>query len=507
MEKRSNIILLFCFSAFIAFFAFASWCVAPSQVLSDENRKIAELPKLSKKNLNSFPSAFEAYFNDRVFCRTQMVKLRNLVRYNCWRVSDAPNILVGKNDWLFFLGETGNILTAKEAPYTQEELDQWRSALSERSAYFKSRGIKYLFVVAPNKQSIYPEYFPLFSANHSRLDQLTDYLKAYPDVPFVNLKKPLLSKKAEGKSLYFKTDTHWNEFGAFIADQYLASVLSSTTPGIRPLAADGVRFAWESFNTGDCTKLMGLFGLINETVPVSELSKALVLKQKADDFRAQKKSINAPDVRLAKAVVFHDSFGDAIKPYLSKHFERVAYQLRKADLAVDLDLIEKEKPNVVIQEIVERHVVQLIPYSIYDWRFQLLDAVNEDKPIGADSKMASEEWLCVLPFTNEVNSTRLQEIFRAPHSNVKVTTCRQWTNAGVKIRFDPVSASYFKWYVLKSGAQEKHVGEAGKMSDFESEKSLKQLCQFVTDGKKYRPVKTVTLFDGSRLTLWKRLSN
>ena len=52
-----------------------------------------------------------------------------------------------------------------------------------------------------------------------------------------------------------------------------------------------------------------------------------------------------------RAVMFRDSFGNALIPYLSEHFERILYVW---DRDVDTRVIDIEQPDVVIQEIVGR---------------------------------------------------------------------------------------------------------------------------------------------------------
>ena len=52
-----------------------------------------------------------------------------------------------------------------------------------------------------------------------------------------------------------------------------------------------------------------------------------------------------------RAVVFRDSFSNALIPYLSEHFERILYVW---DRDVDTQVVDIEQPDVVIQEIVGR---------------------------------------------------------------------------------------------------------------------------------------------------------
>jgi hypothetical protein len=57
--------------------------------------------------------------------------------------------------------------------------------------------------------------------------------------------------------------------------------------------------------------------------------------------------------------MFHDSFGVRLIPFLSEHFARIVYSSGPADWRRNFDpqLVERERPQVVIQEIAERLLV------------------------------------------------------------------------------------------------------------------------------------------------------
>jgi alginate O-acetyltransferase complex protein AlgJ len=63
------------------------------------------------------------------------------------------------------------------------------------------------------------------------------------------------------------------------------------------------------------------------------------------------------DPSLPRALIFRDSFGSRLVPYLSEHFSRAVY-LWQNDF--DADAVMKEHPDVVIQEIVGRHLYSFI---------------------------------------------------------------------------------------------------------------------------------------------------
>ena len=65
-----------------------------------------------------------------------------------------------------------------------------------------------------------------------------------------------------------------------------------------------------------------------------------------------------PGSSLPRAVIFRDSFVSRLAPFLSEHFSRAVY-LWQNDF--DADAVAAEHPDVVIQEIVGRHLYGFIP--------------------------------------------------------------------------------------------------------------------------------------------------
>jgi hypothetical protein len=64
------------------------------------------------------------------------------------------------------------------------------------------------------------------------------------------------------------------------------------------------------------------------------------------------------DPSLPRAVIFRDSFTSRLVPFLSEHFSRAVY-LWQNDF--DAAVVTEERPDVVIQEIVGRHLYNFIP--------------------------------------------------------------------------------------------------------------------------------------------------
>jgi hypothetical protein len=65
-----------------------------------------------------------------------------------------------------------------------------------------------------------------------------------------------------------------------------------------------------------------------------------------------------PGSTLPRAVIFRDSFFSSVVPFTSEHFSRAVY-LWQNDF--DAEVVQHEHPDVVIQEIVGRHLYNFIP--------------------------------------------------------------------------------------------------------------------------------------------------
>ena len=104
-----------------------------------------------------------------------------------------------------------------------KDLSQIRHILEERKKFLNSKGIKYLVVFIPRKSTIYPEIYPKNIRNKftaSNLQKLTKRLENNSNINFVNLTKSLLDKKNKTTyPLYYKTDGHWNYYGALVGYQ------------------------------------------------------------------------------------------------------------------------------------------------------------------------------------------------------------------------------------------------------------------------------------------------
>jgi hypothetical protein len=338
---------------------------------SAENRPLAPMPplSLSRPVLEAFPARFEDFYNDHFGGRGTLLTWLNTARVRWLNLSSSSQVCIGKNGWLFYTHEPVGSDYDTTRLFRPDELLRWQRMLEARRDWLAARGVPYLFVVAPDKQSIYPEALnrPMRRRveGESRLDQLVAYLAAHSDVRVLDLREPLRRGKS-WERLYAVTDSHWNDCGAYLAYRRLVEALTPWFPQMRPLPLEAFEEVPVKSHGGDLAQMLG----VAEQVPEVHLNLRPRQARKADSvepgFRQPLPPLMQPllmvqaDPRLPRAVMFRDSFAGALVPFLSEHFQRICYEWQEL-YEFDTALIEREHPDVVIQEVVERKLALRFP--------------------------------------------------------------------------------------------------------------------------------------------------
>lgn len=221
-------------------------------------------------------------------------------------------------------------------------------ALAVMANYAEARGAQFLFVAAPNKNTVCGEYMParyLPAGGESNLDRLYAALDAR-DVAYVDL-RPLLGEDG----LYHKRDTHWNGEGARLAYDTMMSALG---------------LEHDDFSGAPKTTVQNFLGDLDAllTPALTRFDEDIVYTLPA--FRYTTNYATAMDMIISTtsdaaparaALIFRDSFGSALIPYFSASFADVRYERANP---FRLDQLERKGADVVIVEIAERNLRNLI---------------------------------------------------------------------------------------------------------------------------------------------------
>ena len=325
-----------------------------------ENRPERPFPKILSI---SYLERVSDFFNDNHGFRNALVFLGSKVMIGIGISSTHHSVIVGEDGWLFFTDDQSDRgrATMKDfrgrQGFTLDEIAAIRRNFEKIGHAFSRCGIPFVLWLIPNKQTIYGEHLIGFreARGGKRLDQFVDALHGIEGLQVVDARQSLLAAKTSiaGHDLYLRTDTHWNGLGAFVAYRSLMAELKQVLTLQKLEDADLANYDIRSspFSGGDLAANM-----LNERWRFTDRSVDLLPRFTRLASKVSASSWTNPAV--AKSIVIYgDSFSFGAVPYIQEHFGRGHLII---DYAVDGEVVGKLRPDVVIEEIVERHIGYLV---------------------------------------------------------------------------------------------------------------------------------------------------
>lgn len=364
---------------FPAAMAFVPWSKVKPQLT--EKRRLAERPDMpvDTEALIGYPRQFEKYFDDQFPFRTLLIQGNNYLNIKILKKSDQHHVLMGHEGWLFYTREKLLQDFCGQVPFTEEKLEGFRRMVEAKRNWLAARGIVYIFVIPPNKQTVYAEYMPERFARvrgRTRMDQLTAYMQTHSDVTLVDLRPSLMAAKSRHQ-IYFRNDTHWNDIGALIGYgeimRAIGHALGRDVGVIRVL--EDYTVSKKERHGGDLTAMLGLSAYFTE-------DEFILTYRGADETCAERQELpnylgrswkpfrdplamSCPKAR-GTMLTFRDSFMNRMVPYISEHFRRSMFVTSfNYDAEIFKAVVEKEQPNIVIDECGERMLYYLKTDAMY----------------------------------------------------------------------------------------------------------------------------------------------
>lgn len=280
-------------------------------------------------------------FTERLCARNKLIafnsELTSLLTGGTYM--ESTQVLLGKNNWLFYKTELdGHPLWDYMGinHFTDEELAAIAANLVSMRDGFNALGVDFYVTALPNKEIIYEEYMPDTVARVdevSRAEQLADYIWDNTDLVYVYPKQALLDAKAEGQ-IYYQTDTHWNQKGAFVGMQQLMY----EAYGVEAKDLDSVSFDITSNDlAGDLAVIGGVADKYNiDTTYVFDADTA-----------------DKAQYRDEVALVVGDSFSGFLSTIAKGYYKEVHWIYTKD---FTMSMLDEYDADVVIWESVERYM-------------------------------------------------------------------------------------------------------------------------------------------------------
>jgi hypothetical protein len=314
-----------------------------------------ELPRLvTEEGLSpTWRDDFENWFSKHFAYRDTLVDVFSLFREKVFRTGN-DQVIAGRDGFLFY-AETLDCYTGAD-PMTDEELREAADALANLSDYAAKHGVKFVFLCAPNKNTVYPDKMP---ANVPRAEGPSDLDRLLPllaerGVAAVDV-RGVLAEAARTELVYHKRDTHWNAEGARIA---AAAVLSAAGEAVPAWMEQPLTVLTHDFE-GDLDALLYPGRTRYDEDFVLALEDGFMYRgnyKTPMDMKVETQKLYAAGAG-GSVLLFRDSFANALIPMFGHTYGRAVFSRANP---YRIDWLENEEYDLVVAEIAERNLRDLI---------------------------------------------------------------------------------------------------------------------------------------------------
>ena len=326
-----------------------------------EKRALAEFPRWPEGpgDLARFRHGVDDYVADNFPARPFLIGGLNILRLPLM-TTGSERVIYGRQGWLFYDDGTHLGAVRNDPPMTNRQAQTWLEHLAGRTEALKARGARYLIVVPPQKETIYPGMGPPW------------YRGPDPQRPAVRLSRAA-GESGVGEVLYLhdalatparwglktfdRLDTHWTGLGAYEA--YVAIMARLQALGVgeapRPLSSFH-EIPPAATDPRDLALMLGVASFLKPDHPRFDDPQAnatlRVTYLSANHAWTGPRVIDTGQLGKPVALITVDSFSNALLPFLYGHFSRLILA-HNQDGTWREDLIGRFKPNVVMLEVVE----------------------------------------------------------------------------------------------------------------------------------------------------------
>ena len=284
-------------------------------------------------------------------------------------------VYVGKENHLHY-NETINDFLGKSL-FGDSELEKLKTRAENLQQRLYDEGLKtkVIIFVSPSHNTIYAETMPDFlteqkEGDNSRLKQLTETFKN-STVKFINPYDRLMKEK-ENYFIYNKTDTHWNELGAYFGYCEIFDYIGETFPDAKPKPLSDFNVYNSIVKGGDLIPML-------EFDQSEYIENAVVVRIKnpkvkelyrgdtdeipyQETFYHQFHEYDNKDSSKPSILMYRDSFSISLMSPIAETSNKIIfYYMWNYD--INIDYVKEVNPDFLLIQKVERNLSDL--YDVF----------------------------------------------------------------------------------------------------------------------------------------------
>jgi len=308
--------------------------------LSNSKIKIEKANQINTEQ-SSPADVMDQYLSKNFGLRTQVISLYTKLQDNLFSTSSIDDVIIGKSGFLYYKDTVDdycgtNKMSSRAIFNTAKTLELMQENISLHNG-------KMLFIVAPNKNSLY-DYMPFYykksneKSNWERLEQALD------NVTYLDSFQLFRSKD---ECLYYKTDTHWNDLGAYAIFEQALTLLD------KPISNKNISNSFDDFAiVGDLQRMLYPDAKPNESQFVVDSTPDYKLLTNTRNFEQPYIETLNPNQK-GSLLMFRDSFANNLITHFSNQYQYAVYD---KNIPYNLKNIDKYNADTVIIEIAERNL-------------------------------------------------------------------------------------------------------------------------------------------------------
>jgi alginate O-acetyltransferase complex protein AlgJ len=363
---RIRLLLAFLFLVFLLVVCAGTW-LHWDPIKSRENRNLAKAPEWPRNfdDAKTYSQRFMVFYRDHFGFRNSLIRGAAISAFHGGIGQDINDrIIVGKAGWLFYSKDENYMADRGLDPFSEADLVAWQQLLEKRRKWFTEHGYPFIVVIAPDKQTIYPEFLPDQLAKPpmpSRLDQLISHLqKTRSPVQILDLRPALLEAK-QHRQVYFKTDSHWNDYGAYAAYRVLLDAIQQALPSRKFIPQTLSQFVVVTANrSGDLAQDLDLYFEYQEQTTLLFRSDLYTDPDRLNAMFSHPFT-DGPNPHAPRLLLYNDSFAASLMQFLAPNFSQAYYAWNALNNSVSPIPARARNPDVIVNEFVERKLNWALP--------------------------------------------------------------------------------------------------------------------------------------------------
>lgn len=234
VHKNYSILDIIFVTIFFVFLFIPMCHINLDDISKSENRTLAKMPSFIEKDgqLNYlYGKQFEEYFNDRFTLRTNFLQLNILIQMLNFDKIELSDYIYRKDNQTIIEKD----LLPQKLYLSKNQVESIVENFKALNDFCKTNKIKLYILITPVTNNVYIENCYKFITSNAirRYNNQIYSMKNKSDVKIIYPYNELFSAKSNiNTPIYYKTDNHWTEDGAYIGYLALANEIKKDYPNL-----------------------------------------------------------------------------------------------------------------------------------------------------------------------------------------------------------------------------------------------------------------------------------